>query len=205
MFLDSQSAGITLWENSDTGIASEIKNIREFLLSEERFDRSPSPIPGWRPLGNFNKQQVAIPEGLTLQVAATLLRSSIQLHESLSQDLLSSIPSLLDKVAEWSPDRQPDTGSYEGIPFTNHLDITRSERINITYLWYPWAIETATRYLEYSRIFKQPTSHLFQIRRALGILVVDHGDASVKIAETKYTFYVSELLYCLSSPWFLGK
>jgi hypothetical protein len=69
----------------------------------------------------------------------------------------------------------------------------------INFLWHPWAIEAATRWLARDARVPGPARDRRRVRRALGHLVVDMGPSARAKASEGYIFVASETVYGLSS------
>jgi class 3 adenylate cyclase len=201
--LETRAAGAP-WDGSVERRDDWLRETAAFLV--ERFDARGSP-PGWRGTPESSDR---VSPGFTMQVFATLLRAEEQAGVALAPEIAAAIPDALARVERWGPKRVVDvletydTGEF-GLSFrtgrkaddgTDEVD-TRNEAIN--FLWHPWAVETAVRWLARAERLGIAPRDVVRERRALGILVVDVGPAAVDKAVSGYTFVASETLYGLSS------
>ena len=164
------------------------------------YDATDDPA-GWRASAADNSQPL---DGLTLQIYALLLRAEAEAGVKLPAVILQNIPQHLLRCADRGVDYPDSVGKFV-IDFTDPdgKRVVGSEPIN--FLWYPWAIDCAARWLE------RPEDHhpadgaaaslpeeRVRIRRTLGHLIIDLGPPRASKAATGWTFIVSETLYGLS-------
>jgi hypothetical protein len=70
--------------------------------------------------------------------------------------------------------------------------------VGINFLWHPWAVECAVRWLARARAHGAARVDEVRVRRALGAFVVEKGDEAVRTASTGAVFVASETLIGLS-------
>ena len=170
-----------------------------------RFDAK-APVPGWRGTPSVDDR---VSPGLTLQVYAELLRAEAQAGVEIPPALLAAMPRhLADLVGKALKDAY-DAGET-ALRFQNHRDKAESARTgtpvwsmaneSINFLWHPWGVETAHRWLDRAaRKGGADPADVQAVRRALGHLVVDLGDDAFREATSGFTFVASETLYGLSA------
>jgi len=70
---------------------------------------------------------------------------------------------------------------------------------SIYFIWHPWGIETAVRWLRRLEKHQAPPEAHVQARRVLGHLVVDLGDDAVRRILPGVPFAIAETVYALAS------
>jgi hypothetical protein len=73
------------------------------------------------------------------------------------------------------------------------------QELPVTFLWHPWAIDCAQRWLVRLQKNHAPHADITMTRRVLGHLVIDLGDQAFSEAKTLPTFRSAETLYGLST------
>jgi hypothetical protein len=165
-----------------------------------------APVPGWRGTPFIDDR---VSSGLTLQIYAELLRADAQAGIPIPSPILAAIPPHLEDMAERALKEAYDAGE-NSLRFQGHRDRAESARTGIpvwsngtesvNFLWHPWAIESAWRWLERAkRAGGAEAADVQRVRRVLGHLVVDLGDDAFKEATSGFTFVSSETLYGLSA------
>lgn len=164
-----------------------------------------APVPGWRGTPFVDDR---ISSGLTLQVYGELLRAEAQAGVAVPSPILAAIPRHLEELGQKALKEAYDAGENT-VRFQSHRDRAESARTgkpvwsggaeSVNFLWHPWAIEAAARWLDRARRSGAEPADLQRVRRALGHLVVDLGDDAFKEATSGFTFVASETLYGLSS------
>jgi hypothetical protein len=183
------------WEGSAERRDALLSATAKWLI--DAYDSTDDP-PGWREAALDNSRPL---DGLTLQIYALLLRAEAEAGVQLPATLANNIPRHLARCIDRGSDYPDSVGKFV-IDFTapDGKNVVGSEPIK--FLWYPWAIDCATRWL------RRPAAESSQnttpddriaVRRALGHLVIALGSERAANAPTEWTFVVSETLYCLSS------
>jgi hypothetical protein len=195
--LELHRAGVG-WHGDKPRLDAMLTRTAAWLLS--RFDVKASP-PGWRlqlnETGSISRGEIA--DGLTLQIYATLLRAEAQAGIVLPPAMLAAVPQHLDRLFGRPISYAPALGIVTRY-FTNFDGTNAMRTVTETYLWHPWAIECAARWLERLERTRAPPEEFTRARRVLGYLVVDlrSGFASAVEGQTP-TFVASELLYALAT------
>ena len=78
--------------------------------------------------------------------------------------------------------------------FTNHENREELRNEGINFLWHPWAIDAAVRWLERTKRIPAPRSQVVGVQRALGWLVVDSSEKQRKDATGGMSFVAGEAL-----------
>jgi hypothetical protein len=165
-----------------------------------------APVPGWRGTPQVDDR---VSSGLTLQIYAELLRAESQAGVALPAPILAALPRHLEELGGKALKEAYDAGE-NSVRFQSHRDKAESARSgkpvwstgaeSVNFLWHPWAIEAAVRWLDRAkRMGGADPADLQRVRRTLGHLVVDLGDDAFKEATSGFTFVASETLYGLSS------
>jgi hypothetical protein len=66
-------------------------------------------------------------------------------------------------------------------------------------MWYPWAISAAQLWLLRAERLGEPMENRVRVRRALGRLVMNHGEEAIQKYKSEWTFQAAETLYGLSA------
>ena len=103
---------------------------------------------------------------------------------------------LLTSLDTATMDAPPDAGEF-GLKFVSHdgKKVSRSESIN--FLWHPWAIDAATRWLDRADRLGAAPDERRQVERARAHLVIELGAEAEKAAKATWTFLASETVYGL--------
>jgi hypothetical protein len=136
--------------------------------------------------------------GLTLQVVSELLRAEAQAGIAVPAPVLAEVPRLLEGLEGLSIQDPYDAGE-SSVEFTTHKGVVDSRNESINFLWHPWAIEAACRWLARAREPGADPGDGVRVRRALGHLVVDVGDEAVAASRAGFVFIASETLYGLEA------
>ena len=189
--LQAHEAGLP-WEGSAEQRDRLIRQTAQWLI--DRFDPKGDP-PGWR---GTSEDTLQIYDGLTIQIFAELLQTQKALPDfKIPPAILNEIPRQLGLFAERDLSFPVNGGEFFA-PYTRFDGTEGVGRRLIKYLWYPWVIDCAVRWLEMAEKHQAPKEQRVQVRRALGHLVVDLGDEALKRAQGDYTFFASENLYGLT-------
>jgi hypothetical protein len=183
------------WEGSTARRDTLLESTAKWLI--ERYDEQSSP-PGWH--GIFLEEDSnRVYDGLTLQIYDELLWAEAEAGVKLPVTVLKRIPDHLIDCNNRSFDFPITSGTIVA-EFTDHQGLKTMGEEPVQYLWHPWAIDCAFRWLDRSARHGAPAEQRTRVRRALGHLVVDLGEDSVRQANLdSYTFRSAEMLYGLSA------
>ncbi len=189
--LETKSAGQP-WQGSAEKRDALLKMTGDFLISlyENKDD-----LWGWRRTAD---RAEPISEGLTFQIYAELLRAEKEAGLVLPAQMYAEIPPHLAKQIDKKYDSPYDAGEYS-VRFTTHenKEDRRNEAIN--FLWHPWAVDTAVRWLASPAAAKAKREDVVRARRALGYMIVALSKSQVQSATTGFSFIGGEALIGLSS------
>ncbi|MGE0190873.1 MAG: hypothetical protein AB7T63_02420 [Planctomycetota bacterium] len=189
--LELRAAGLG-WHGADAERDRLLGQSVRFLARHFETDRQP---PGWR---RTNDPSDKISAGLSMQILALLLRAEREAGLALSDAIEAAIPDLLLRLEDASLEDAYDMGEF-AVSFTNHEGRKDSRTEGINFLWHPWAVETAWRWLERAEAKGASRRDQVRVRRALGRWILERGDEAVRAATTGYCFVASETLYGLSA------
>jgi class 3 adenylate cyclase len=191
--LEVRAAGLP-WQGSVEKRDSLLASTAQFLIGQ--FEEKEG-LRGWR---RTAQRGDPISEGLTFQIYAELLRAEVEAGIALPQPILEEIPGHLARLHGRTKDASYDMGEYS-VKYTSHEQPPReaSGIEGINFLWHPWAIEAAMRWLQRSAKHPVPNDQIVRVRRALGWLVVDMSDDKRKAATEGMSFVAGETLYGLST------
>jgi hypothetical protein len=184
--LESRATKLT-WADSEKRRDELIISTVDWLVRQ--FDANKFP-PGWRPAPDDRTPTIS--DGLTLQVAGLLLRAEAEMGLPLSEEIARAIQRLVESLAD-RDHSHPTTNNRFNRAFKNHEDKNFDVMPATEYLWYPWAIETATRWLARTERLKYPNTAQVRARKALGHLVINLGGAGelIKKAENAEESYIA--------------
>lgn len=188
--LETRRAGLP-WEGSVERRDKLLKATAQWLIN--KFDDQEKPA-GWHGVGESENQ---IFDGLTLQIYAELLRAEAEAGVEIPQRILDEIPRHLMSCTERDLNFPIASGEFSA-PVTDQSGRVSVGKESVGFLWYPWAIDSAVRWLRRAEKHGVPSEELVRVRRALGHLVVDLGPDAVNKARNDWTFIVAELLYGFS-------
>lgn len=157
----------------------------------EQFDERGWQCPGPSASAEFN-------DGLTLWLFALLLRAEAEDRLLLPHDILWQIPEHLTDCGT-RPANYPTSVTLLSYPFRYKSQKYDEETRVVRLLWYPWAVETAARWLERCRRVGAPRHQAVQARRTLGHLVLTLGPQIQDELKTGATFIPTETLLGLSA------
>ncbi len=185
--LELKSAGLP-WEGSVEARDRMLLRTAEFLIA--RFEAGEGG-GGWR---RTNDRSDKISAGLTLQIVAALLRAERDAGVQLSDALGRAIPGLLLRVRSASLSDAYDMGEFT-VEFLSHENRRDGRTEGINFLWHPWAMEAATRWLLRPRSPDEAILDVVAVRRALAHWAVATADEAVRAASAGYCFVASETLF----------
>lgn len=189
--LEARKANLT-WDGSFETRDQLLLNAARWLA--DRYDAE-SPEPGWRHAASETSENTV--DGLTLQIYGELLRAEVEAGFVIPPKILEQMPDYLSKSGERNLSFPNDSGEFAAI-FTDHRGQQYMAREALGFMWYPWAINAAQLWLLHAARFGEPMEKQVSVRRALGHLVVDHGDEAIQKFKSEWTFQAAETLYGLS-------
>jgi hypothetical protein len=188
--LETQSAGLP-WAGTVEERDALLRQTAEFLVSRytQRGD-----LRGWQ---RTSAASEPISEGLTLQLYAELMRAEAQAGIVLPPEMAAEIPRHIGRLTTRSADDPDDAGEFME-SFRSHTGAELPGTESINFLWHSWAIETAVRWLERAKRIPSPSHETVNIRRVLGLLVVDMEAIRTKTSVDGMSFIGGETLLGLS-------
>ena len=189
--LEARKANLT-WDASFETRDQLLLNAARWLA--DRYD-SQSPEPGWRHAASETSEDTV--DGLTLQIYGELLRAEAEAGFVIPPKILEQMPNYLSKCGERNLSFPNDSGEFAAL-FTDHRGQHYMAREALGFMWYPWAINAAQLWLLHAQRVGEPMEEQVNVRRALGHLVVDHGDEAIQKFKSEWTFQAAETLYGLS-------
>ena len=180
--LEARRAGVP-WSGTIDERDALIRASFDWLV--RHFNTGAKP-PGWQAGGSSLGESA---DGLTLQIYGRLLDAEREAGLRIPETIAREIPRHLARVNDRNMEFPNAAGEFSYGRF--------SEGIN--FLWYPWAIDCAMRWLHRSTATPITTEERLGIQRLLGHLVLDLGDEAVAKSTAQWTFSASETLYGLTS------
>jgi hypothetical protein len=189
--LEARKANLT-WDGSFETRDQLLLNAARWLA--DRYDAE-SPEPGWRHAASETSENTV--DGLTLQIYGELLRAEAEAGFVIPPKILEQMPDYLSKCGERNLSFPNDSGEFAAL-FTDHRGQKYMAREALGFMWYPWAIHAAQLWLLHAQRVGEPVEQQVSVRRALGRLVVDHGNEAIQKFKSEWTFQAAETLYGLS-------
>lgn len=189
--LETRAAGQP-WEGSVEKRDHLLRSTANFLISSYQ---EIGGFWGWR---RTAERADPISEGLTLQIYAELLRAEAEAGITLPPAMLEQIPRHLARLNKRTDDAPYDMGEYS-IKFRNHEGREELRNEGINFLWHPWAIDAAARWIARAERNNLPRGQQIPVRRALGWLVVNMSGQKRHDATEGMSFVAGEALYGLSA------
>jgi hypothetical protein len=192
VLLETRKANLP-WDGSTERRDQMLQATAQWLVNN--FSEKSNP-PGWKGTADEVNE---IFDGLTLEIYSLLLRAEAEAGFQIPQKILEQIPRHLAQTN--ARDIKFPTAKGEHIAFVSDPNTGREYRMNesVGFLWHPWAIDCAVRWLKHADKFGAAREDLVRVRRALGHMVVDMGDEATQRAASEWTFVAAETLYGLSA------
>ena len=189
--LETRKANLP-WDGSFETRDQLLLNAARWLAN--RYDAE-SPEPGWRHAVSETSENTV--DGLTLQIYGELLRAEAEANFVIPPKILEQMPGYLTKCGERDLTFPNDSGEFSS-SFTDHRGTQYVAREALGFMWYPWAINAAQLWLRHAERSGEPMENRVRVRRALGRLVVNHGQEAIQKYKSEWTFQAAETLYGLS-------
>jgi hypothetical protein len=192
VLLETRKANLP-WDGSTERRDLMLQAAAQFLVNH--FNEQANP-PGWK---GSSDEVLETFDGMTLEIYSMLLRAEAEAGFKIPQNILAQIPRHLAQTN--ARDLNFPTAKGEQIAAISDPNTGREYRMNesVGFLWHPWAIDCAVRWLKHAEKYGATTEDLVRVRRALGHLVVDMGDPAIEKAASEWTYAAAETLYGLSA------
>jgi hypothetical protein len=191
--LELRRAGLP-WEGSESRRDELLGRTAQWLA--DNYDAT-TALPGWHGTGEGADETY---DGLTLQIYSLLLRAQEETGFQVPPAILQNIPRHLARMSERDFTFPISRAEFSAICI-DHEGREYTGKEGVGFLWHPWAIDGAERWLrwaEQNNAGVAPEERV-RVRRALGYMVVDLGQESVKRATAEWTFIPAETLYGLTA------
>ena len=189
--LETRKANLP-WDGSFETRDKLLLNAAQWLGA--RYDDK-SPEPGWRHAASETSENTV--DGLTLQIFGELLRAEAEAGFVIPPKILEQMPDYLAKCGERNLSFPNDSGEFAST-FTDHRGQQYVAREALGFMWYPWAIMAGQLWLLRAERSGEPMENQVRVRRALGRLVLNHGEEAIQKYKSEWTFQAAETLYGLS-------
>lgn len=192
VLLETRKANLP-WEGSTERRDQMLQQTAQWLVND--FNDKSNP-PGWRGTADEVND---IFDGMTLEIYSLLLRAEAETGFKIPQKILDQIPQHLAQTN--ARDMKFPTAKGEHIAAISDPNTGREYFANesVGFLWHPWAIDCAVRWLKHAEKYGASPEDLVRVRRALGHLVIDLRETAMQKATTEWTFVAAETLYGLSA------
>ena len=180
------------WRGSVEQRDALLESSFQWLVAE--FEEKGDP-PGWQA---GSESLSSISDGLTLQIFGRLLDAEAEAGLRIPPSILDAIPRHLARCAERTIEFPVTGGEFKAL-ITNHKGQHYVARESINFLWHPWAIDCAARWLRRVETGSAPPEQRVAVQRALGHLVIDLGEDEFNEATAAWIFVAAENLCGLSA------
>jgi hypothetical protein len=150
---------------------------------------------GWRRTNTDH--DTATYDGMTLQGYCALLRAERIGAAEIPPEMMKNLTAHLIACADRPIDYQGTSAEFEYL--VRDQGKTSSFTETVHFLWYPWAVQAATLWLERPETAVAPPEHVVGVRRALGHMVMELGDETIDQAVNPPLHFAGEVLFGLSA------
>ena len=189
--LDLKRANLP-WRGSMAQRNALLQSSFQWLVA--KFDSADNP-PGWQA---GSESLSAASDGLTLQIFGRLLDAETEAGLKIPESISDAIPRHLARCDERTIEFPVSGGEFSAL-ITDHKGQQYVARESINFLWHPWAIDCAARWLNRPATRNAPPEQRVAVQRTLGHLVVDLGETALQKSTSAWTFLAAETLYGLSA------
>jgi hypothetical protein len=189
--LELRHAGLP-WEGSTSRRDELLERTAQWLIDD--YDETTTP-PGWHGTGEGAYETF---DGLTLQIYSLLLRTQEETGFQVPPVILANIPRHLTQVNARDFSFPIGRAEFSAI-YIDHDKREYTGKEGVGFLWHPWAIDCAERWLRWAEQNNAAPEVRVRVRRALGYMIVDLGQESVRRATAEWTFIPAETLYGLTA------
>jgi hypothetical protein len=192
VLLETRKANLP-WDGTVERRDAMLQATAQWLVNN--FNEKSNP-PGWK--GTADEVNESF-DGLTLEIYSLLLRAEEEIGFQIPPNILEQIPRHLALTN--ARDIKYPTAKGEHIAFVSDPNTGREYRMNesVGFLWHPWAIDCAVRWLKHAGKYGATPEDLVRVRRALGHMVVDLNAEAITKATSEWTFVAAETLYGMSA------
>ncbi|HEY1402750.1 MAG TPA: hypothetical protein VGB05_01345, partial [Pyrinomonadaceae bacterium] len=180
------------WEGSESRRDILLERTAQWLIDD--YDATTTP-PGWHGTGEGAYETF---DGLTLQIYSLLLRTQEETGYQVPPAILQNIPRHLMQMTARDFTFPIGRAEFSAI-YIDHERREYTGKEGVGFLWHPWAIDCAERWLDWADLNAVAPEERVRVRRALGYMVVDLGEEAVKRATAEWTFIPAETLYGLTA------
>jgi hypothetical protein len=189
--LEMRAAGVP-WEGSIERRDALLQATAQWLM--DNYEAKADP-PGWKAGSETTNEAL---DGLTLQIYSELLRAEAEAGVTLRPEIIEQMPRYLARTVERDMKFPVASGEFAA-PILDRDGRDSMDREAIGFLWYPWAINAAVRWLSRAEQHGAQPEDRVRVRRALGHLVVDLGGEAIGKASEEWTFQAAETLYGMAA------
>ncbi|HYG12246.1 MAG TPA: toll/interleukin-1 receptor domain-containing protein [Pyrinomonadaceae bacterium] len=189
--LELRLAGLP-WEGSASRRDELLERTAQWLADD--YDETTTP-PGWHGTGEGAYETF---DGLTLQIYSLLLRVQEETGYQVPAAIMQNIPRHLAQVTTRNFSFPIGRAEFSAV-YVDHEGRESTGKEGVGFLWHPWAIDCAERWLRWAEQNAVAPEQRVHIRRALGYMVVDLGEEAVRRATAEWTFIPAETLYGLTA------
>ena len=179
------------WEGSETRRDELLAQTARWLI--DKYDDT-SGSPGWHGTGEAAYETF---DGLTIQIYSLLLRAQEEAGVGVPPAIMAQIPRHLARMDGRDFNFPIGRAEFAAVCL-DHENREYAGKESVGFLWHPWAIDAAERWLRWAEKNASAPEDRVRVRRALGYMVVDLGDEAVKRATGEWTFIPAETLYGLT-------
>lgn len=186
--LDLKRAGLP-WRGSIERREALISHTAKFLVSQHLLNAGGS---GWL------DHDAKLPnEGLSLQIYATLLRASREAGAAVPREFRDHVYEYLTRIPGRAFSPNKSSGVFR-ISFVPHTGVPRTVYTPVNFLWYPWTLDAALRWLAAAEQNQEAPERITRARRAVSYLVVDLRGAMLEETAKEWPYVSAETLIALA-------
>jgi hypothetical protein len=198
MLLESEDAGHKLTINGSSA-EQLIQRAASWLTKNHDYSVT---RPGWREYPDDPKLNVS--KALTLQVYSTLSRAVAEMPRQVEASLSDTLVALLRSDFKRAVVERPaadDAADTFRANMSVRPDRDTIANVNVTFLWYPWAVEATRRGVVRAPQLGWSAAETARVCQNLGRLVVERGGGEVNDARMagEFTFHAAELAFVLEA------
>ncbi len=181
------------WEGSAEARDTLSRQTAQWLIG---MYRSSGPLHGW--VNDPLEEHVGdVYDGLTAQTYGALMEAAeldpaISLPPAMYEDIRVYLVNCLGRTSDYAV----DAGAYS-LECRKPDGTTQTVGDAMRYLWWPWVIDCAGRWLRHAEAHRLPMAQRVQVRRSLAHQLLTVGPAESEKAMRGYSYTMAEGLYCL--------